>query len=242
MASVPLGGWSRNHDHEKGHVMTNTRLAYNGLRTTLAVALTAGATAVTFATPLTHSGGVNVPTLAGGDYLPLAILDPVSGALTEIVKLTAYTAGATTGTIVRGQSGTTAIAHAVGGVVVRAPLVADFGQWATWVPTVTSATGAITTKSVAGAQYLEVGELVMFSLNIIITTAGTGAGGLNFTPPTDIHADSASMGTGREYQATGLMCTIIRSSAVVASVLRYDNVTVIASGRSVALSGFYRRA
>lgn len=105
--------------------MTNRRLTYNGVRVTLGVALTAGATAVTFSSPLVHAAGTNVPTLAGGDYIPLAIIDPATGALTEVVRLTAYTAGASVGTITRAQEGTTAVAHAIGRIVVCAPLNGD---------------------------------------------------------------------------------------------------------------------
>lgn len=109
-----------------------SRLRYNGLSTTLGGSLTNVATAVTFASALTHSGGTNVPTLSGGDYIPLSILN-TSSALTEVVYLTAYTAAATTGTISRGQEGTAGVTHTAGDAVVSAPLVVDmeFAQLAT---------------------------------------------------------------------------------------------------------------
>jgi hypothetical protein len=111
--------------------MANRRIVYNGLRVTLGAPLTNVATAVTFSSPLTHSGGVNVPTLGGGgDYIPLALIDPASGALVEVVRLTAYTAGNTNGTISRGQEGTAGVAHAAGVIVVQAPLVDDVADLA----------------------------------------------------------------------------------------------------------------
>lgn len=106
--------------------MVNARLRYNGLRTTLGAGLTNAATAVSFAGPLQHSGGTNVPTLAGGDYIMLAIIDPASGQLRELVKLTAYVAGASTGTIARAQEGTVGVAHASGSLVVHVPTASDF--------------------------------------------------------------------------------------------------------------------
>lgn len=100
------------------------RRLYNGLRAALGATLSSGATAITFPSALT-SAGTNVPTLAGGDYIPLAILDPSTGNLTEIVHLTAYVSGATTGTIARAKAGTSATAHPAGAIVVCAPLVDD---------------------------------------------------------------------------------------------------------------------
>ena len=99
------------------------RLRYNGLKTTLGASLTSSATAVTFAAALTHSGGTAVPTIVAGNYIPLSILD--TNGVTEIVYLTAYTAGATTGTITRGREGTPAVAHASGDRVVHAILALD---------------------------------------------------------------------------------------------------------------------
>lgn len=104
-----------------------TRLLYNGLTAALAGSgLTSGATSVTFDAALTHSGGTAVPTLSGGDYIPLSLLD-ASGHLSEIVFLTAYTSGGTTGTITRGAEGTTGSAHAVGTPVVHALTKYDIG-------------------------------------------------------------------------------------------------------------------
>ena len=100
------------------------RLRYNGLSAALGGSLTNSATAITFAAALTHSNGTNVPTITGTDYIPLEILDS-SGHLSEVVYLTAYTAGATSGTISRGKEGTTGVSHASGDKVVCAVLVAD---------------------------------------------------------------------------------------------------------------------
>lgn len=100
-----------------------TRLRYNGTTATLGAALTTGATAITFAEALTYAGG-NVATITGSDYIPLSILD-ADGNVTEIVYLTAYTSGATAGTITRGQEGTAGVTHAAGDKVVHSPTVLD---------------------------------------------------------------------------------------------------------------------
>lgn len=109
------------------------RLRYNGLATgaagslvglSLGASLTSGATSVTFNAALTHSDGTAVPTIVSPNYIPLEILD-ANGRLSEIVYLTAYTAGATTGTIVRGLEGTSGVAHSSGDKIVHGPTRAD---------------------------------------------------------------------------------------------------------------------
>lgn len=100
------------------------RLHYNGVKGALSGSHTNSVTTITLAAALTHSGGTNVPTVASPDYIPLSIHDS-SGVLSEVVWLTAYTAGATTGTIARGKEGTTGVSHSSGDKVQDAMLVAD---------------------------------------------------------------------------------------------------------------------
>jgi hypothetical protein len=101
-----------------------TRLIYDGLRAELDGNLTSSTTTINFVASLRHSGGTAVPTLAGGDYIPLVLLD-ASGDLREIVHLTAYTSGATSGTISRGQESTAGVTHADAATVVCSVLVTD---------------------------------------------------------------------------------------------------------------------
>jgi hypothetical protein len=102
------------------------RLHYNGVSGTLGASLTNSATSVTLAAALTHSGGTNVPTIASPDFLPLSILD-TSNKLSEVVYVTAYTAGATTATISRGKEGTSGVVHASGDPYTHALLALDLG-------------------------------------------------------------------------------------------------------------------
>lgn len=103
-----------------------TRLRYNGLNAELASGLTGSATSVSFTAALTHAGGTNVPTITGSDYLALSILDS-DGVVKEIVYLTAYTSGGTSGTIARGKEGTTGVSHSSGVAVVHSPTALDVG-------------------------------------------------------------------------------------------------------------------
>lgn len=103
------------------------RLRYNGLVAALDGSLDNDDTTATFVTKLTHSGGVDVPTITGTDYIPLAVYD-ANGVLSEIVYLTAYTEDALTGTITRGREGTTGVAHSAGSVVMCGAFVSDIGS------------------------------------------------------------------------------------------------------------------
>src|SRR5688572_20421872 len=100
------------------------RLRYPGLRCVLSGAHDDTTTTFTFTSQLTHSGGTAVPTLAADEYLVL-VFEPDS-ADTEIVYLTAYTSGATTGTVVRGCEGTVGTAHADTDVGYHSPTHRDF--------------------------------------------------------------------------------------------------------------------
>jgi hypothetical protein len=78
---------------------------------------------------ITFTSAPAFSTLVAPDYIPL-VLEPPSGVTPstnfEVAYLTGYTSGATTGTITRGQEGTSAVAHANGSNWTVAPLVADF--------------------------------------------------------------------------------------------------------------------
>lgn len=102
------------------------RLRYAGLTGSLATGgLTASATSHTFPTALTYANGVTVPTLTGSDYFLLTILS--SGrVLSEVIKITAYDSSTKTATLVRGQEGTTGIAHSAGDAVTQYAYPSDF--------------------------------------------------------------------------------------------------------------------
>jgi hypothetical protein len=160
------------------------RLRYNGLSTTLGASLTSSGVSVTFGAALTHSNGTNVPTITGSDYIPLAILD-TSGHLSEIVWLTAYTAAATTGTITRGQEGTTGVAHSSGDKVIHGPTVRDANigvlTSASYDPATILDASATSTVSDVDATNLAVTFItpdsgtVLVTLSGLLTTPGTSA-------------------------------------------------------------------
>jgi hypothetical protein len=111
-------------------VAATNRLRYNGLLAgtvppTLAADISSSGTAITFHQPLKYQGTTPVPTIADPDYLPL-VINPDTAAM-EIVWLTAYTAGATSGTVLRAQESTTGVAHTSGADIAHGPTVTDIG-------------------------------------------------------------------------------------------------------------------
>lgn len=209
--------------------MTSTRLRYNSLRAALGASLTASGTTITFAAPLTHSNGTNVPTIAGGDYIPLSILN--DGELEEIVYLTAYTSGATTGTITRGRETTTGVTHAIGLVVICAPSALDLGEEWTAFPW---ATNWSTHGSLNGGRYCRDADRVYVDAYGIratstFTSGGTvgilpagfrpGSGGLLLPPTRPVLVNtSGTFSQAYASVSTGGVITVTTSAAASIAV------------------------
>lgn len=140
-------------------------------------------------------------------------------------------------TWVSGEVPTAAILNAH----VRDNLKAIGDPWTAWSPTVTAETGTFTSVSGAG-RYMSAGKLTIWSLTITITTAGTAAGAVRFGLPVTAQASGVYMGGGRESASTGVALTVFGASTTLGSVLRYDNATIIASGRTLMLAGTYEAA
>lgn len=100
------------------------RLRYNNALGALGASLTNSGTTITFAVAPAFA------TLTGSDYIPIVLEPPTTSpsANFEVVYLTAYTAAATTGTISRGQEGTTGVVHSNGVAWAVAPSVLDAYQ------------------------------------------------------------------------------------------------------------------
>lgn len=103
-----------------------SRLRYAGVTGTIGSGnLTNSATSHTFTAPLTYGNGVTLPTLAGSDTFLLTILD-TSGNLSEVISVTAYNQTTGAATIVRGQEGTSGVAHTSGDKVTMSAYASDF--------------------------------------------------------------------------------------------------------------------
>lgn len=96
------------------------RLRYNLLQTTLAAGIDDNDVTITLDAAL-QEGGVDIPTIAAPDYLPITL----SG--TEVVWITDYVTGATTATIEREPAGenSDAVSHSTGASVQNNPTKVD---------------------------------------------------------------------------------------------------------------------
>ena len=104
------------------------RMRFDGLEVRLSSPINEYQQQIFFDIPLTHSGGISVPDVpdvTGDEYVPLALLDS-NNRLLEIIHLTGYAEGATTGTVTRGQEGTAARPHIQGVSIVHAATIQDF--------------------------------------------------------------------------------------------------------------------
>lgn len=101
------------------------RLRHNLVQTTLAAGIDDNDVSITLAGAL-QEGGVDIPTIAAPDYLPVTL-----GGV-EIVWITAYTTGTTTATIEREPAGedTDAVSHSAGAAVQHNPTKLDHYRYA----------------------------------------------------------------------------------------------------------------
>jgi len=111
----------------------------------------------------------------------------------------------------------------------------------TWTPTVTTGSGSITTLGTVTASYIELGPLVMFFVNIPITTNGTGATDLRFTLP--FTTGALGEATGRESGVSGSQLIASYANGVTTAIVRtYNNTYPGANGAVIEISGTFLRA
>ena len=107
------------------------------------------------------------------------------------------------------------------------------GAWTVTSPTVTASSGSFTTVS-CQLRYKLIGKTAVFTATVTMTNAGTASGNILFNlpfTPTVAHA-----GGGKEILAVGYQCNWQTSSAQVI-IAKYDNTSIIASGRGVVITG-----
>ena len=110
---------------------------------------------------------------------------------------------------------------------------------ASYTPTVTAQSGTFTTVSTSG-KYAVFGSLVWYTATVVITNHGTAGGEMKVTIP--FTATANSVGTGREDTATGAMLqSVINPSTDYARVVTYAGGSMIASGRSAIISGWFTK-
>lgn len=115
--------------------------------------------------------------------------------------------------------------------------------WTTYTPAITSGTGTITTSSATG-RYRQIGKTIHLQVDIVITTAGTGASILIATLPVNSFAGKGYSGIGRERLLTNTTCigSIVTTDATKLNIIPIAGGTIIASGNAVTVSITYEAA
>lgn len=107
----------------------------------------------------------------------------------------------------------------------------------TWTPTVTAASGMITTATATG-RYFKFGNRFWFRVSISITTNGTGSGDVRFTLPAT--PSDAGVAHGRESSVTGFaLAANINSASTLVGVVNYDNSYPGGNGHNLIVAGFF---
>jgi hypothetical protein len=113
-----------------------------------------------------------------------------------------------------------------------------FPAYFNYTPTVTAASGAITSYTVNVARFSIIASDIFLNLQITITNAGTGAGELRVALP--VNNAGYSIFAGRENAVNGKMLQGKTESNLL-NIIVYDNVTsTIVTNASVLISGTYR--
>ncbi len=137
------------------------------------------------ATSLSSPALAALQAVASPDTM-LLVLDPdgIAGE-PEVVTVTAHTAAATTATITRATSGTTARAHASGIEWSHGPLASDLGVWTDYTPVWTSSgTAPAIGNGTLSGRYVLHGKTCHFTIALTFgSTTTTGSGSWSFGFP-----------------------------------------------------------
>jgi hypothetical protein len=113
--------------------------------------------------------------------------------------------------------------------------------WTPWTPAITAAGGTFTATSATG-RYQQIGKLIVWKADIVITTVGSGSGAVLFTLPVTAHDSTGNIGSGREDNISGKQITAKFLNSSQASSSNYDNTSWISAASVGRLSGTYEAA
>lgn len=111
------------------------------------------------------------------------------------------------------------------------------GEWTAYGASIGSQGGALSNAS-ANGRYSIVGRTMNVEITGAVVFAGTATGGLRLGLPSGINASTVRTtckGGGRESQSTGVALTVTLISATTLNVLRFDNSTLLADGRTAEI-------
>jgi hypothetical protein len=110
----------------------------------------------------------------------------------------------------------------------------------TWTPSVASSSGTITTVGTCTGQYTRIGRQVTLSMDIRITTNGSGAGFLSVTGiPFTMGNTLYGAGCGSEIGVTGKMIQMSAGNTTTINLTNYDSTYPAADGFRATLVWTY---
>jgi len=95
----------------------------------------------------------------------------------------------------------------------------DLGKWQSWTPSVTSASGTITSYSASG-YYCKIGKVVYCTMSISITDNGTGSGAIITSVPVSV--SGFAVGAGRDNAKSGAMLQLYATGTEI-RIFDYKN-------------------
>lgn len=216
----------------------------SGLGTGIATALAVNTGSA--GAPVLFNGAGGTPSsiaLASGTGLPIST--GVSGLGTGVATFLATPSSANLATAVTGETGSGALVFATSPTLVTPALGAatatsingatiDNLAWTSYTPTVTSASGTLTSASATG-RYKQLGKTIFLEVDATVTTAGTGSGGLRVTLP---FASASFNFTGAAYEygvsaTSGAAIIRFAQSTSFMSTVNSSGATFIANGAGV---------
>lgn len=113
--------------------------------------------------------------------------------------------------------------------------------WTRYTPVITTGAGTITSVSASG-RYRKTGRTVFVTIDITITTNGTGSSSVAATLPA-VAGPAAAIAVGRETAVGGKMLQgLIGASGQSMVILNYDNTYPGGNGYRLIMSGVYEAA
>lgn len=114
--------------------------------------------------------------------------------------------------------------------------LASFGTWQPWTSAISAASGSLTSFSQNG-RFCQIGNLINFTLEISITTNGSGATSIIFTTPTQAKNTAAFVG----YDLSNVKALVgkVIGGGSIANFVRYDGTYPGGDGYDLFVAGCY---
>lgn len=107
-----------------------------------------------------------------------------------------------------------------------------------YTPTVTASSGSFTTITRGACSYIRIGKLVVFTIDVTLTSVGTASGSLQVTLPSTSGYPAITLVS--EYRAVGRVDQgNMSAGSNILTISKLDNSSSIAAGAGFRFSGYY---